>query len=282
MEPLALISGEWTHPASRRRLAYRIWRPAAARTLLVIIHGFAEHGGRYAPFAESLAARGICVAAPDLWAHGRSGGERGDLGDPADTVHDLQALTVAVFMPQTGFNRFSVYGHSFGGLLAALWGMAGDPAPRRLVVQSPLFEVAFELPWWKTVPATLLSAFWSTFRFEIDLDAGALSRNPAVTEAYRKDPLVYRAMSAGTYSALLRRRDEAMAGAGRLRVPALLLLAEEDRVVSVEAARRWFAQVPGEKRVVEFPDCYHELHHEPVREEVVRLVADWVLADAER
>ena len=282
MEPVSCASGEWTHPASGHTLTYRLWRPAAPRMLLVLVHGFAEHGGRYAAFAESLAARGICVAVPDLWAHGRSGGERGDLGDPAHTVRDLQALTAAVFLPQTGFSRYSVYGHSFGGLIAVLWGMANDAALGRLVVQSPLFEVAFELPWWKTVPAWVLAACWPKLRFEIDLDAGALSHNPAVAEAYRNDPLVHHAMSAGTYRALLQRRDEAMAGASRILAPILLLLAQEDRVVSVDAARRWFEQVAAEKRLVEFPGCYHELHHEQVREDILRLAADWVLADAER
>ena len=282
MAPATRVDGEWKDASSGRTFAYRIWRPDAARALLVLVHGFAEHGARYAPFAEGLASRGICVAAPDLWAHGRSGGERGDLGDPGRTVANLRALTAAVFLPATGFTRFCVYGHSFGGLIAALWGMEADPSLRRLVVQSPLFEVAFPLPGWKTGAAHLLSACWPGFRFEMNLDPGALSHDPAVTEAYRNDPLVHRSMSAGTYTALLRRRDEALAGAGRIRVPVGLLLAQDDRVVSVEAARRWFAQVPGEKRIIEFSGAYHELHHELVREDVIRFVAEWVLADAQR
>jgi len=35
-----------------------------------------------------------------------------------------------------------------------------------------------------------------------------------------------------------------------------------------------------EKRNVVFPDCYHELHHERIRDEALRLVCDWVSADA--
>ncbi|MEK7746580.1 MAG: polyprenyl synthetase family protein [Elusimicrobiota bacterium] len=49
--------------------------------------------------------------------------------------------------------------------------------------------------------------------------------------------------------------------------------------VSVEAARRWFERLRCVKRSVLFPGCYHELHHEPVRDEVLQLVHDWTLAD---
>ena len=78
---------------------------------------------------------------------------------------------------------------------------------------------------------------------------------------------------------MLRVRDEVVERAASLRTPTLLLCGAAARVVSVEAAQRWFDRLRCEKRRVLFPDCYHELHHEPVRDEVVRLIRDWTLAD---
>ena len=68
----------WIDPVSGRRLAYRLWWPERVRALMVLLHGFGEHSGRYAPFAQQLVKQGIVVAAPDLWGHGRSDGARGD------------------------------------------------------------------------------------------------------------------------------------------------------------------------------------------------------------
>ncbi|OGX29056.1 MAG: hypothetical protein A3B78_03410 [Omnitrophica WOR_2 bacterium RIFCSPHIGHO2_02_FULL_67_20] len=281
MAEVSCAEGVWVEPASRRRLAYRWWRPANPRELLVIVHGFAEHGGRYAAVAEALAARGVCVGAPDLWGHGRSGGARGVLGELADCVRDLEGMTNAVFLPRAGLARYAVFGHSFGALAAIVWALRSPQAFHRFVAQSPLIDVAFPLPYWKTALARSLAGWWPSCRFHLGLDAQALSRDPAVVQAYRRDPLVHHAMSAGTYRSLKRWQREVERRPAEVRASVLLLCGAEDRIVSIEAARRWFGGVTAEKRCEVFPGCFHELHHEPVRDEVVRLIADWVFAEGD-
>jgi alpha-beta hydrolase superfamily lysophospholipase len=271
--------GEWVEPASHRRLAYRLWRPVAPRALLVIVHGFAEHGGRYAVLAQMLADHGICVGVPDLWGHGRSGGSRGGLGELADCIRDLDGLTRSVFLPHAGRERYAVLGHSFGGLAAVVWALRAPATFRRLIVQSPLIDVASPLPPWKTTFAWSLAGWWPACPFHLDLDVSALSHDPEVVEAYRRDPLVHNAMSAGTYRSLKRWQREVMARPADVHAAVLLLCGAEDRVVSIEAARRWFDGLTGEKRSVVFPGGFHELHHEPVRDEVARLIAEWVLSE---
>ena len=59
-------------------------------------------------------------------------------------------------------------------------------------------------------------------------------------------------------------------------LPTLLLCGAEDRIISADAAMRWFQKLRCEKRVELFAGCYHELRHESVRDEVLRLVYDWV------
>ena len=113
----------------------------------------------------------------------------------------------------------------------------------------------------------------------MNLDLSHLCRDPAEIQAYREDRLVHNRMTAGTYHAIIRLRDDVFAGARGVQVPALLLCGGEDRIISLAAARLWYSRLAGEKRRVEFPGCFHELHHEPVRDEVVRLVADWVTRD---
>ncbi|MBI4341394.1 MAG: alpha/beta fold hydrolase [Candidatus Omnitrophica bacterium] len=273
-----VIEGVWDAPSIGQRISYRLWKPPQARSTLVIIHGFGEHGGRYADVADALAAEGLCVAAPDLCGHGRSSGARGDIGDIPSCVDALEALTRQVLLPQTGHQQYALFGHSFGGLAAIWWAMSQPAGLRRLIVQSPLLETAFTIPAWKKRLSRLVMACWPAFGLSMNLETSALSHDPAVVDAYRQDPLVHNTMSARCYWSLIRTRDEAQAHPERVRVPTLLLYGTADRIVSTAVAQRWFDQLACDKQCVVFPDAYHELHHEPVRPEVLRRIAAWSLA----
>ena len=267
----------WVVPSSGRTLFYHEWKPPRCEATLIIIHGFGEHAGRYDALARSLAGCGMYVAAPDLWGHGRSSGARGDIHDLSGCVKELRAMVENVLLPGSGSASYAVFGHSFGGLLAIVWALEAPSIIRRLVVQSPFLEVGFRIPIVKKVAANLLALCWPTASLSMNLEISALSRNPQVVQAYRTDPLVHNRMTARTYRAIIRTRDEIMRQAGLLTVPTLLLCGTGDRIISVAVARQWFERLRCRKSVVTFPDSYHELHHEPVREDVIRLTRDWML-----
>ena len=277
MSGVACADGTWQDPLIGRRFAYRLWQPPSPRALLVLIHGFGEHGGRYHPFASALAERGIFVAAPDLWGHGRSEGQRGDVAQMDDYLRQVTMMADQVFRPASSQAQYTLFGHSVGGLVAILLAMGHPPALARAVIQSPLLEVGFPVPWWKKAAATVFARAWPTFPFSMNLDVGALTHDPAVIRAYQQDPLVHNAMSARTYRAIRDAQRQALAGAAAVRAPILLLCGAQDRIVAVEAAQRWWDRLSCEKRRVTFPDCYHELHHEAVQEEVLRLTLNWTL-----
>lgn len=246
---------------------------------MIVVHGFGEHAGRYDAFATELAHRGICVVAPDLWAHGRSGGARGDIGEIRACMEQLRAMAQAAFLPLAGCKDFSVFGHSFGGLLAILWAIERPEHMRRLIVQSPLLETGFEIPWWVRQAALVLARCWPSFCFSMRFDGGALTHDVVVAQAYAKDPLVHQRMSARTYRWVLCARDDVLATTSRLTVPVLMLHAGADRIISTGAARGWFERVRCKKDEAFFPDAYHELHHEPIRDEAARRICAWVPDD---
>jgi len=274
MSAPSVIDGAWDSPDGGR-IAYRIWRPATARGLIVVVHGFGEHGGRYAPVAEQFAAGRLAVAVPDLPGHGRSGGARGDIADVPASVRHLEQLSASVFLPAAGQTTYCVYGHSFGGLVAIHWGMDAPAGLRRVIAQSPLLETAFPIPAWKVAVSHVAATLMPLLRVAMDLDATALSHDPEVVQAYRDDPLVHNRMSVRCYRSMVTMRDGLIAHPERLRVPTLLLVGAEDRIVSVPRAQRWFTQLECEKRVRVFAGAFHELHHEPARDDVLDEVIAW-------
>ena len=276
--PSADREEHWVEPDSGRRLFFRLWQPPKPRTLLVLAHGFAEHGGRYLPVAQALSTRGLAVAVPDLWGHGRSGGRRGDASSVVQYVEDLRRMTRDVFMPSAQAQRLAVYGHSFGGLLALQWALRDPGAVSRLIVQSPLLALGFPVPAWKHATAEWLARYWPTASIPIGLDPRWLSRNPEVVRAYQRDPYVHRQVSARLYHDMLQAGSWVAERAEALAVPTLVLYGEADRVVSTDAVRGWARRLRSPHETVAIPDAFHELHHEPIADTIIQRIAEW--ADA--
>jgi alpha-beta hydrolase superfamily lysophospholipase len=103
------------------RIFVRQWRPEGApKAVVLIVHGLAEHSGRYATFAGALNAAGYAAYANDLRGHGP--GERDLLGHFADrdgwrkVLGDVERVRrrIAVDCPGAAIVLF---GHSMGSFL---------------------------------------------------------------------------------------------------------------------------------------------------------------------
>lgn len=105
MTPETLSLGGWR---------FRIWGEDTARPLL-LLHGFAGHGGFWARLAPSLVAAGFRVVAPDLPGHGASAAP-----DSPETYHLPEAAdTLAGHLTAiAGSTPWCVAGYSLGGRLA--------------------------------------------------------------------------------------------------------------------------------------------------------------------
>ena len=74
------------------RVQVRRWPAEDPQRLVVLVHGYGEHIGRYAHVAEALVARGSSVVGPDHVGHGQSDGEQALVEDFEPVVDDLRAV----------------------------------------------------------------------------------------------------------------------------------------------------------------------------------------------
>jgi alpha-beta hydrolase superfamily lysophospholipase len=106
------------------------------------------------------------------------------------------------------------------------------------------------------------------------LPVGALSRDPETVTAYQTDPLVHGVITPRLASFILRAGAQARRDAGSVRVPTLLLVAGEDRLVDPQGAREFYDALPAGIGTLHWYDgMYHEVFNAPP-EERVRVDAD--------
>ena len=107
-------------------LHHTFFEPSDASTAitatLLIVHGMAEHSGRYAEFAQFLADNGIAVATYDQLGHGQTVKSADDLGFFAEE-HPVQSLLKDVIIMADSLKArhpnvpHFVMGHSMGSFI---------------------------------------------------------------------------------------------------------------------------------------------------------------------
>lgn len=255
----------------------RRWLPAATPAgIAVIVHGLAEHGGRYDELAARLGARGLAVYALDHRGHGRSAGVRAFIPSAAAIVGDLGAFLANVRARHPGLG-VTVIGHSFGGAVALLAALDYPARIDRLVLSAPAVATDPKLPRVRLLVGRLLSAIAPTVGI-LKLPAAAVSRDPAVVAAYRADPLVWHgAIPARTVVELLGAMRQIGLRAAELSVPVLVMHGGADALVPLRHNAPVYARLPGGLATLRvYEGLAHELFNEPERAAVYADLENWL------
>lgn len=253
-------------------LATREWLPAgASKAGILIVHGLAEHSGRYEHVAEALTARGFAVQAYDQRGHGESGGSRvhAEAWDVLlDDVEDrLSAMAFEIKAPTV------MYGHSFGGLVALDYCLTrSEVLPNLLVLSAP--GIRSTIAKWKQWLAPILARVAPKATLPLDFEGAHLSRDPSVGERYLADPLVESKATAKFGAEGLKAQARVGEKMDSLRVRTLVIAGGADEIVPPHSSHG-LGEVPGVDRKL-YPNLRHELHNEPEGPEVISDIADWI------
>jgi alpha-beta hydrolase superfamily lysophospholipase len=243
------------------------WDTNAPQFVAVIVHGYAEHAGRYDHVARALGQIGAVVYAGDYPGHGKSAGEPALIDDLDAFVIDTERVIAHAQEQHPGLPVVLV-GHSLGGIVATRYAQKHGDELAALVLSGPAIggnPGIFALVALPEIP-------------EIPIDPSILSRDPKVGEAYAGDPLVYHGpFKRATLEALVEAVDRVAAGGSLGDVPTLWIHGEEDGLAPLAEAREAIERVRGSDLTeVIYAGGRHEVLNETNKDEVLADVTRFI------
>ena len=252
-------------------LLVRRWAASNPWARMLLVHGLAEHSGRYERTGRLLAEAGIDVTAFDLRGHGGSGGRRGDVEHWTDYLDDI-AVRLAAVRAEADGRPVVLFAHSYGGLICTDYVLSGRPAPDLFVLSAPALDDG--LPRWQHIIAPLIARIWPTLAFKNAWSPDVLSRDPEVGRLVRLDPGSPERMTTRLGAFGFEAQERVRATLATLDVRTLVFHGSDDRLVP-PAATEPFKGRPGVTRRV-YPGLRHETLNEPEGPQIVADVIAWL------
>lgn len=259
------------------RLYWREIRPAAPKASVAIVHGYAEHSGRYLEVARHLANHGYAAHAFDYRGHGQADGRRGHVDHFSEYLDDLDVFLAKV-KEKTGGRKLFVLGHSHGGLMLLNGGITRpDAGVSGAVLTDPYLKLAFAPPRYLVMISGLLSKVVPWLPVKNELNVEMLTRDVAIQAAARQDPLYNHNATPRWFIESNRAQAEVRLRAAEFRWPTLLLLGKADTLADPQASRDLFPKLGAkDKELVEYDDMRHEVLNEVGRERVFGDLTRWL------
>jgi alpha-beta hydrolase superfamily lysophospholipase len=249
----------------------------AVRGHAVVLHGVQSHGGWYPRLGRTLAEAGYEAHFPDRRGSGANRDDRGHAPSAHRLLDDL-AGSLRSLRARDPSTPIGLAGISWGGKLALLTAGRQPELVDALALICPGLHPRVGVPAGEKLR---IAWAWLTDRrktFPIPLSDPALfTASPEGQAFIAADRLGLHAGTAGLLAAstvidaMVRRTPS------RVRQPALLMLAGQDRIVDNDRTRAYFDTLASTRReVIEYPDGHHTLEFEPDPTRYARDLAAWL------
>jgi acylglycerol lipase len=253
------------------------WLPDGdAVAIVVVVHGFVEHGGRYAELAAELNRRGYAVYAMDHRGHGKSEGERVLVGSFDEYLDDLERYLDCVREREPGEPVF-LYGFSMGGTIVGLLAAMHRLDVRGIVLAGAAVQVAGRVfPVLRRL-AGLLSLLCPRLRL-VRVRLRNISRDPEVVAQVESDPLVFHGrIPSRTGAEILRAAHRLRSQLGEIELPLLVLHGTGDLLTDPEGSRELYARAKSADKTLRlYEGVHHDLLHEPEKCQVTADLIEWL------
>jgi len=258
-------------------LYYQSWLPEGAPiAVLLVVHGLAEHSGRYTNVVNYFVPKGYAVYSFDLRGHGKSEGKYGYVERFSYYLDDLKTYYDKVSQENKGRKIFLV-GHSMGGTIATAYTIDHQNELNGLIVSGAVLKAGASVTKLAILMARVLSFLMPKMGVTA-LDASAVSRDKAVVDAYAHDPLNYTGkISARLGAELLNEIEKLPAKIPGISLPILIMHGSADRLSDPTSSKMLYDLVQSKDKTLKYYDgFYHEIFNDPDRQQVFSDMEAWL------
>lgn len=263
-------------------LSYQAWLPdGEPKAVCAVVHGYGEHSGRYLSPVNYFVPRGWALYSYDLRGHGRSPGQRGHINHFEEYLSDTDAFLQLVRHLKPDRKMF-LLGHSLGGLIVSAY-VENYPTAELsgLLMSSAFLGFKLQVPAAKAALGRLMSSLMPAMTMKNDLSAAVLSHDPAVVSAYDADPLNHHVTTARFFTEVTATQVRTVEGAGKVKLPLLVMYAGADQIADPECSRTFFERAASaDKATHRYDGYYHEIFNETGKEAVFKDMENWLAGRA--
>ncbi len=259
------------------KLFEQSWQPAKnAKAVIVIIHGYAEHSGRYAHVAQYLVNYGYAVAAFDLRSHGKSDGKNTFIHSFDEFLSDVDLFLKRVQERHPNKKLF-LLGHSMGGTITTLFAITRQPEVKGIILSSATLKLSDAISPFLTRISAIIGKILPKLP-TIKVDCNVLSRDPEVVKKYDNDPLVYRGgipvRTGAEFNRAIKLIQRQMEN---VTPPLLILTGTADRLSDPAGSQQLYERAQSKDKTLKlYNGFYHEILNETEKERVLGDILEWL------
>ena len=239
-----------------------------AKAIVLIVHGLAEHSGRYDYVVDKLNSFKYSVYRFDNRGHGKSEGKRGYIEDYNEYKSDLEEVIDFVKKENNNLPIF-VLGHSMGGMITALYSIKNSKKVNGVILSAALtydnkglMEAGKDLDKNEVVKNEL---------------SAAICKDESVVNNYNNDELVLKEITGSIFVECSKAVQYIKENANNINLPILLLHGGEDSIVYNQDSRDLFFNIGSKyKKIKVYNDMYHEILNEFEKDIVLEDINNWI------
>lgn len=257
-------------------IMYGEWAAEDPKAVLLLVHGLGADIEQWDFFGRFFADNSIASYAIELKGFGQTKGARGDIGSFDTYTNDIMSL-YGVIAEEYPSKKVLLAGESMGALISFIMAGSGRDIFNGLICISPAFASILKFSFLTYADMLFSYLFRPKKYFLMPFDPTMCTRDEEYRASMSVGSVENRLVTARFLSEMFFAQRKACRIKRGVKIPALFLLAGEDKITDTKASEKIFRDIGSQdKDIILYPEMYHALSVELGREKVFEDILRWI------